>query len=116
MALKYMDNKKDDQYYIKKIIENIMFAIEHTKDISYDEFICDEVFINAIMFSFIQISEYASKLSDFYKSNHKEIRWNEMRSIRNKIVHDYDIVDGKIIYETVKNDFPPLIKMIKENI
>lgn len=51
-----MDNIKNDDYYVNKIIENIKFAIDNTKDVDLDEFSNDKVLLNAILFSFIQIS------------------------------------------------------------
>ena len=62
-----MDNKKDDLYYINKVIDNVNFSIEHTKDYSLEDFIRDDVLINAIMFCFIQISENANKISENFK-------------------------------------------------
>ena len=34
-----MDNKKDDNYYVKKIIDNINAIINYTKELSYEEFV-----------------------------------------------------------------------------
>lgn len=41
MVLKFMDNRKDDNYYIKNVIENIDIIISYTKGLSYDEFVGD---------------------------------------------------------------------------
>ena len=42
-----------------------------------------------------------------------------MIRMRNFMIHEYDIIDMHIVYETVKTDLPPLIqgleKRIKEN-
>jgi len=107
-----MDNIKNDEYYLQKLIANIDFCIETLKDISKDEFNESEVYQNAIMFSFIQISENASRLSDNYKEKHNLVPWNQIKGMRNKIVHDYEIVDGNIIYDTVKQDLPSFRKAI----
>ena len=32
-----MDNKKNDKYYVEKILENVNFIIKYTKNISYEE-------------------------------------------------------------------------------
>ena len=32
-----MDNKKDDKYYINKVIENINSIITYTKELTYKE-------------------------------------------------------------------------------
>lgn len=109
-----MDNTKDDNYYVHKIIENLKFALNNTKNVSLEDFSENEVLVNAILFSFIQISENASKLSLDYKGKINYVAWNEIRGIRNKIVHDYDIIEVKTIFDTVINDFPPMLDSLEK--
>ena len=108
-----MDNIKDEKYYIGKIVENIKFAINHVSNMSFDEFNNDEVLVNAVMFSFVQISEYANRLSDSLKEKNKQIAWNQMRAMRNKIVHNYEVVSAKIVYDTIKDDLPVLLSQLE---
>ena len=64
------------------------------------------------MFSFIQISENANHISDSFKATHPSIAWNEIRGIRNKIVHNYDVVKASIVYDTIVNDFPKTLELL----
>lgn len=48
-----MDNKKDNEYYIKKVLVDLNFLIKHTKDLTKSEFEQDEVLLDSIMFRFI---------------------------------------------------------------
>jgi len=64
------------------------------------------------MFTFIQISENTNKLSDEFKTNHSNIPWNQIRGLRNIIVHNYEIVDGYIVYDTVKNGLPEFKELL----
>ena len=52
-----MDNKKDNNYYINKIVLDLDFIITHSKDVSYDEFCINEILVDSMMFRLIQISE-----------------------------------------------------------
>lgn len=52
-----MENRKNDKYYLDNIINDINFILEHTNNITYEQFINDELLNNAISFKFIQISE-----------------------------------------------------------
>ena len=99
-----MDNKKDNEYYIKKVLVDLNFLIKHTKDLSKSEFEQDEVLLDSIMFRFIQISEHIKKLSFQFKTTHKQIPWKNIIGLRNRIVHEYGKVDLNIIYDVVKND------------
>lgn len=52
-----MDNQKDDCYYLQKIIKDIDYVIEHTKDIDIESLENNEVLLDSVLFRFIQISE-----------------------------------------------------------
>ena len=62
----------------------------------------------------IQISENAKKLSDKYKNKYKFIPWNALYGLRNRIVHDYGNVDLNVVYDTLKEDIPELLKIISK--
>lgn len=110
-----MDNIKNEDYYISEITKNIDFAMKHVCSITSEEFQNNEVLVNAVLFSFIQISENANRLSEEYKKSHPDVPWNQIRGIRNRIVHEYNIVDSYIIYDTVVNDFPVFRETLTSN-
>lgn len=62
------------------------------------------------MFSIVQIGEQMSKLENILKDKYPEIPWEYAKGMRNFIVHDYDNVDSKLVYNTIKNDLPKLLK------
>ena len=63
-----MDNKKDDEYYISQVIENIDAIISYSEGQQYDEFIKDGKSIDAIMFRLIQMAENANNISSKFKA------------------------------------------------
>lgn len=73
MGLRYIDNNKNDEYYIQKIRTDLAFVVEHTRDIDQDELSGNEVLLDSMLFRLIQISENATKLSDEYKEGHSNI-------------------------------------------
>ena len=50
------------------------------------------------------------KLSESFKLLHSAIPWRAIRGLRNRLVHEYGNVDISVIYDTVKNDIPALLK------
>ena len=109
-----MDNVKNDAYYIGKIKNDLRFVINHTEGKSKEEFEKDEVLIDCIMFRIIQIAENNSRLSDDFKSGHKDVPWMAIKGMRNKIVHDYGVVDLSIVYDTVINGIPEMYRKIEK--
>jgi len=84
-----MDNKKDNRYYLEKILTDLKFIIDHTKDKTLEEIASNEILIDSIMFRIIQVAESNNYLTDDFKGQHKEVPWVAIRGMRNKIVHDY---------------------------
>ena len=110
-----MDNVKNDNYYIQKIIKDLTFIVTHMRNVDLEELNANEVLLDSMLFRMIQISENARKLSEEYKQERGNIPWNALYGLRNRIVHDYGNVDLNVVYETLKNDIPELLEMISES-
>lgn len=109
-----MDNPKDDKYYVQKIVEDLKYIVEHTKNVDKAGFYCNELLRDATLFHMIQLSESVKKLSAEIKQKCADIPWNEMYGMRNRIVHDYGNVDLSVVYDTVKEDIPELLLRFEE--
>ena len=84
-------------------------------EICIEELNKNEVLLDSMLFRMIQLSENARKLSDTYKDNNRNIPWNAIYGLRNRIVHDYGNVDLNVVFETLKNDIPELLAMISKS-
>lgn len=109
-----MDNVKNDNYYLKKIHEDLEFIVLHMRNVDIEELHDNEILLDSMLFRMIQLSENAKKLTDDYKIKHGEIPWNAMYGLLNRIVHDYGSVDLKVVFETLKYDIPELLSMLSE--
>lgn len=109
-----MDNKKDNRYYLKKIITDLAFVCEHTADMSQEELAVNEILVDSVMFRLIQVAENSDKLTPDFKATHGTIPWRAMKGMRNRIVHEYGSVDLSVVYDTVRQDVPDLLKMLRE--
>ena len=101
-----MDNVKNDIYFAKRILKNIEVLSHYLKDKSQDDLLNDGFLCDAIENRFTKLSEDASKLSNPFKESLPTIPWTAIYSIRNRICHDYDVVDAPTLYKTVKISFP----------
>lgn len=109
-----MDNRKDNQYYIKKIVTDLQFIMDHTVGLTQEELEENEILVDSVMFRLIQISENSDKLTDAFKQTHSTIPWRAVKGMRNRIVHEYGNVDLAIVYNTVNRDLPELLRELKE--
>lgn len=110
MVLGSMNNSKDINYKINKVIDEINVIILYRGDMSFEEFIKDEHNIDSIMFRLIQMVESIKLLPLELKERHPEIMWGDIIGFRNGIVHEYGQTDYSIVYEIITKD----IVLLKE--
>ena len=79
MVLEFMDNTKNDHYYLEKIKKDIAFIVIHMKDVDLEGLNENEVLLDSMLFRMIQISENAKKLSPEYKSDNSSIPCDTVR-------------------------------------
>lgn len=107
---------KTDEYYVKKICDDLAFVIRYTKDINIHDLGSNELLLDSMLFRLIQVSENAGKMTDSFKEINNNVPWTAISGLRNRIVHDYGHVDLGIVFDTIKNDIPDLYVMFQENI
>lgn len=78
----------------------------YTAGMDYPTFAADERTIDAVIRNFSVIGEAASQLPDEYVVRQPSIPWNEMRGMRNVIIHEYFGISLPILWETIQNDLP----------
>ncbi|NCS90662.1 MAG: DUF86 domain-containing protein [Ignavibacteria bacterium] len=60
------------------------------------------------------IGEAASKISEETKLKYPIIPWKDIVGMRNRLIHGYFDVNINLVWNTTKNNLPPLIKSLKE--
>ncbi|MBE6593192.1 MAG: DUF86 domain-containing protein [Ruminococcaceae bacterium] len=108
-----MDNVKNDVYYVKKILKDIKFIIDKTEGVTLEALEDNEVLCDSILFRLIQISENSGKLTVEFKQAHREIPWQAIKGMRNKIVHEYGDVKLDVIHQTVTEDIPKICELLE---
>lgn len=108
-----MDNKKDDKYYLERIINDLGFVIEHTKKLNKKKISNNPILLDSIMFRIIQVAENIDKLTEEFKDKYSNISWRAIKGMRNRIVHDYAEIDLTVVYDTVFSSIPDFYKLLK---
>lgn len=70
--------------------------------------------VEACIFNLSQIGELVNKLDMEYLSFHQDIPWFKMRGLRNRIVHDYEGINLKLIWEIIQNDIIILKEQLED--
>lgn len=82
---------------------------------SLSDFEADSMRVEATVFNLMQIGELSkTSLSDGAKEAIPAIPWRQIYGMRNRIVHGYDGVDMRIVWDTVAEDIPKLRQALDE--
>lgn len=98
----------------EKISRHIQHTLDYCEGISREEFFSNRMLQEACIFNVLQVGELAAKAIELgIYADHPEFEWRQMRGMRNRIVHDYEGVRLEIVWETIQNDFPDLLKKMR---
>jgi uncharacterized protein with HEPN domain len=102
-----MQSKKD-RITVQKIINYINEVQEYTENMASSDFLQDKKTMAACAFSVSQIGELAKEVSDETQAKYKNIPWQAIKGMRNKIVHDYENIDLAVLWGTIEKSLPEL--------
>lgn len=99
---------KHEKVFLEHILEEIIFLLEKTDGLSFQEFVKDEVLKRACSRSLEIIGEAVKNLSGDFKRKHKDVEWKKISGLRDKIIHVYFGVNWDILWDVIKNRLPTL--------
>lgn len=103
-----------DDTYLVDILESAQIALGYVLDKTWDQFYENIQCQDAVVRRIEIIGEAARRVTPETRTKYPEIEWREMTSMRNLVIHEYDIVDIGQVWDTVQNKFPSLVEKLKE--
>jgi uncharacterized protein with HEPN domain len=100
---------KSNQTYLLQIIDYIDQIMVYTRDVGFDKFEENGMLQDAVIRKIELIGEAAKRLSiDFWETHRNNLPLAEAVSTRNRLIHQYDEIDIRIVWHTVRKDLPGL--------
>jgi len=84
-----------------------------TTDMDFASFQRDAKTQRAVELNFIIIGEAAAQIPDEIEEQNPQIPWHLMRAMRNRLVHVYFGIDPTLLWDTIQNDLPPLVPLLR---
>lgn len=101
-----------DDTYLVDMLESAKIALDYILGKTWDDFFNDIQCQDAVVRRIEIIGEAARRLSQDTRDRHPQIPWREITSMRNLVIHEYDVVDINQVWDTVTNKLPPLIDQL----
>ena len=97
---------------LEHILESINYILDFTNGVDFEGFLENKMLLFAVVKNLEIIGEASYKLTNDFKSNHSEIEWGIIISMRHILVHGYYDTDEMIVWNTVK-DLPAFKEQIQ---
>lgn len=105
---------KNNEIYLRDILENISKIEEYIKDLSLDNFERTPMAQEAVAFDLAVIGEAANNISKELRESNPQIPWRKIVNLRNVLIHDYSRIDFQSVWKVSKEDLPELKEQVEE--
>jgi len=93
---------------IEKLLGYIDKIQKYCNGLDYEKFTSNDIVVEACVFNLSQIGELANKIDTEFEKAHSNIPWKQLYGLRNRIVHDYEGVNLKLVWEIIGSDLEEL--------
>ncbi|MEX0614139.1 MAG: HepT-like ribonuclease domain-containing protein [Pirellulales bacterium] len=92
--------------------DHALEAIEMLGDTTLDELRNDRKLQLALVQLIEIVGEAASRIPEDVRKAQPSVPWQMAADMRNKLIHGYDVIEYAVVYDTVKDDLPPLVQQL----
>jgi len=104
---------RDDAVSLKDMLDHASEAVELLGDMKREKLAKNRVLQLALTRLVEIIGEAANRISKATQQKYEDIPWAQIISMRNRLIHGYDVIDYDLLYDTVTADLPPLIAALE---
>ncbi|MDF1527434.1 MAG: DUF86 domain-containing protein [bacterium] len=103
-------SQSNDSLRLGHMLELAREAMEILGDRALDALFADRVLQLALLHLVGVIGEAAAKVTEEGRKTRPGIPWRDVVGMRNRLIHGYDEVDLKVLYDTIRYDLPELVR------
>jgi uncharacterized protein with HEPN domain len=103
--------------YLGRLSDAAERAVQFTRSVSYSEFQLDVEKQMAVTMALVLMGDAVNKIArkfPHFMNEHPDVAWDQMRGLRNAIVHQYYDLALDVLWDTVHTDLPLLICQIDQ--
>ena len=89
-------------------------ALDFSEGKSPEDLARNRMLALAIVKSVQIIGEAAAHVPEETRKHYPDIRWTDIIGMRNRLVHGYYEIDFDIVWKTVSEDLPSLVRALEE--
>jgi uncharacterized protein with HEPN domain len=106
-------SEHDDRLPMHQMLDHARDAVEMIRGRTRSELDTNRMLQHALVHVIEVVGEAATRVSRTGQAAHPEIPWAEAIATRHRMVHGYDRIDHNVVWDTIAEDFPPLIAALE---
>ncbi|GAB4143282.1 MAG: DUF86 domain-containing protein [Planctomycetaceae bacterium] len=97
-----------DRDSLEDILNSIVLIEQYVDGVLFDQFATDLLCQDAVVRRFEIMGEAAKRVSEDVRNQFPSIPWKAMSRMRDRVIHGYDTIDVKIVWNTIQSELPNL--------
>ena len=106
-------SRREPLLLLDDMLESAQKIASYTSGMSFEQFIENDLVVDAVIRNFEIIGEAASRMPESFKENHPHIPWARLKGFRNRLVHEYFGIDFGIVWDIIEFELPDLIQQME---
>ena len=106
--------KKSVEIYLQDIIDSNELIERRFKNVTQEVFEDDIDLQDMIVHRLGIIGEAVKNIPKEFRDARPEVPWHRPAGMRDKLIHHYDSIDLTVVWDTINEGLPPLVKEIRK--
>lgn len=106
--------RKNNLVYLQDILDSIQKIEEYINKLPYQDFCKSTLVQDAVLRNFEVIGESTKRLGRGFIAKRSDIPFKPAMEMRNFLIHEYDLVNTKIVWKTIKENLPEMKEKIAD--
>lgn len=103
---------RDSRLRLQDIVQAVDRILAYTEALTLESFQADQLRIDAVIRNFEIIGEAARHVDDDTCARCPDVPWQDMRDMRNLLLHEYFGVSVRIVWDTIQRDLPSVSRAL----
>jgi uncharacterized protein with HEPN domain len=106
-------SQRDPTAALQDMLNYARKAVHFCEGKSLDQLERDELLQFAVVRALELVGEAAWRVPEDIRDQYPTIPWQDIVGTRNRLIHGYDRIDLRIVWDTIQDDLPPLIETLR---
>ncbi|MEW6073713.1 MAG: HepT-like ribonuclease domain-containing protein [Planctomycetota bacterium] len=105
--------RHDDSVRLRHMLDHSREAVATVHERTREDLDQDRLLELALVRLIEMVGEAAARVSEEGRAAYSTIPWRAVVGMRNRLIHGYDTIDRDVLWDTIAEDLPPLIRSLE---